>query len=226
MSVSTRIGSLLIALAGVLAWSNQTPTVPAPIHPIGAAPQLPANALKVPLFRQATGYSCGACSMQAVLRYWRGFQGQESQLYERLGTTPKDGTAPEKLVEVAQSFGLQARMQQGCTLEDLQKALALGSTVILNLQAWRDAVPQPKAWQDTWEEGHYVVLVGMDGHWLYTMDPSVSGAYAYLGRAEFLDRWHDFEDRTGTRHEYRHLAVFIQGSRPEAVYPSALVRMD
>ncbi len=230
MSNPSRVGIILVTLGSSLAWGQQpsAPQVPSPPKAIrtSVTPRLPGNALKVPLFRQATGYSCGACSLQSVLCYWQVFSGQESQLYARLDTTPKDGTAPEKLVEVARSFGLTARMQEGTTLEDLRKALAQGITIILNLQAWRDAVPQAKPWKETWAEGHYVVLVGMDDHHLYAMDPSVSGAYAYLPKAEFLERWHDFEDRTGTRREYHQLAVFIQGAKPAGTFPRPLVKME
>jgi predicted double-glycine peptidase len=204
----------ILLLVGSFGWS-QTPTA-----------HLPTKALRVPLFRQATGYSCGAAALQAILRYWQVFQGQESQLYERLGTTPKDGTHPNQLVEGARSFGLTARLQENTTLADLRKAVALGQTVILNLQAWRDAATPAKPWKETWEEGHYVVLVGLDRHNLYAMDPSVSGAYAYLPLPEFLDRWHDYEDRTGTRHDYHHLAIFIQGTKPAGSYPGTPVRME
>jgi predicted double-glycine peptidase len=212
MSILKRAAILI--LVGSQAWS-QTP-----------APHLPAKALCVPLFRQATGYSCGAASLQAILRYWQVYTGQESQLYERLGTTPKDGTHPDKLVEVAKAFGLTVRAQERTTLDDLRKALAQGTTVILNLQAWREATTTAKPWKETWEEGHYVVLVGLDAHYLYAMDPSVSGAYAYLPLQEFQDRWHDFEDRTGTRREFHQLAIFIQGKQGLAHFPGTLVRMD
>jgi predicted double-glycine peptidase len=230
MSLPSRVGAVLVTFGSSLAWGQQAPVPEAPVPPkaagLQAGPRLPADALKVPLFRQATGYSCGACALQSILCYWQVFVGQESQLYDRLGTTPKDGTAPEKLVEVARSFGLTARMQEGTTLEDLRKALAQGTTVILNLQSWPDAVTKAKSWRETWEEGHYVVLVGMDKQYLYAMDPSVAGAYAYIPKAEFLERWHDYESRTGTRREYHHLVVFIHGAKPATSVPRPLVKME
>lgn len=218
------IAIILLGACGPMAWSHSPG--PRPQAAAAPAPRLPAQALPVPLFRQATGYSCGAVALQAVLRYWQVFAGQESQLYPRLDTTPKDGTAPEKLVEGARSFGLAARLQQDTTLADLRQALAKGTTVILNLQAWREAATPAKPWTETWEEGHYVVLVGLDDHYLYAMDPSVSGAYAYLPLQEFQDRWHDYEDRTGTRREYHRLAIFIRGTKAMGRYPGDLVRMD
>ena len=223
------ISLALCILCGPLAWAQALSPSALPPQPALAtkdrSPRLPPAMLPIPLFRQATGYSCGACSLQAILCYWQVYSGQESQLYDRLGTTPKDGTAPEKLVEGARSFGLSARMQEGTTLKDLREALTQGTTVILNLQAWRD-VPAAKPWKDTWEEGHYVVLAGMGRHHLYVMDPSVSGAYAYLPLQEFQDRWHDYENRTGTRHEYHHLAIFIRGAASMVRFPGPIVRME
>ena len=178
------------------------------------APHLPAGSLPVPLFRQATGYSCGAAAMQAVLYYWRVYDGQESALYKVLGTTPAEGTPPEKLVAGARSFGLEARMKEGTELTDLRAALAAGETVILNLQAWREDADKARPWKDLWEDGHYIVLVAMDDIQLYAMDPSVGAGYAFLPLHEFLDRWHDYETVGGTRKEYRRLAIFIKGKTP------------
>ncbi|HJV23258.1 MAG TPA: C39 family peptidase [Holophagaceae bacterium] len=196
-----------------------------PVLQAGAAPRLPAGALPVPLFRQSTGYACGASALQAVLYYWRVYDGQESKLYPTLGTTPEWGTPPEGLVAGARAFGLEARLQEGTELKDLRAALAAGETVILNLQAWRDA-PARGPWKEAWEDGHYVVLVGLDDTHLYAMDPSVGAGYAYLPIAEFLERWHDYTQAGGRRREYRHLAVFIKGKTPLPALPAPPTRMQ
>ena len=191
-----------------------------------AAPRLPPRALPVPCFRQSTGYACGAAALQAVLAYWRVYDGQESKLYPLLGTTPENGTPPERLVAGARTFGLTARMQEGTELGDLRRALAEGETVILNLQAWSEAPAKGTPWKDRWEDGHYVVLVGLDETQLYAMDPSVAAGYAHLPQSEFLDRWHDYTLAGGTRREYRHLAIFIKGKTALPALPAPLTRMD
>ena len=178
------------------------------------APHLPAGSLPVPLFHQATGYSCGAAAMQAILYYWQAYDGQESDLYKVLGTTPAEGTPPEKLVAGARSFGLEARMTEGTELSDLRAALAAGETVIVNLQAWREDAEKAKPWKDLWEDGHYIVLVAMDDTHLYAMDPSVGAGYAFLPLQELPDRWHDYETVNGKHKEYRRLAIFIKGKTP------------
>ena len=199
---------------------------PARAQAPAAPPRLPAQALPVPLFRQSTGYACGAASLQAVLAYWKAYDGRESALYPILGTTEANGTPPEGLVAGARHFGLEARLKEGCELADLRAALAEGETVILNLQAWREAPSRALAWKDVWEEGHYVVLVGLDDTHLYAMDPSVTAGYAYLPLAEFVDRWHDYTTAGGRRREYRHLAVFIKGRTPMQAPTGPLTRME
>ena len=76
------------------------------------------------------------------------------------------------------------------TVGQLERAVDAGQPPIVDLQAWRDtALP----WRETWDAGHYVLLVGYDAERLFVMDPSIMtpGAYAFLPRAELDERWHD-----------------------------------
>jgi predicted double-glycine peptidase len=182
-------------------------------------PRLPAKFLAIPYHRQETDYSCGAAAVLAVLRYWRAYDGSEGSLYERLQTTPKDGTHPKKMTEGLRSFGLKAELSQHLELEDLRAALKRGETAILDIQAWRtEASPRP--WSKDWDDGHYVVLIAMDEQSAYVMDPSVDGgAYGWLPLAELLERWHDYEDRYGPREETFHLAILASGDKTPSVGP-------
>ncbi len=184
-------------------------------NPFYIRPQLPKQALKLSIFEQKTDYSCGAAALLSVLRYWKVYFGSEKALYPILGTTPKDGTNPGGLVRGAQHFGLQAEFKTELRLSDLELAIAEGQTVILDLQAWPDNYDQP--WIDRWEDGHYVVLMALDETYLYAMDPSTGGAYTYLSKAEFLERWHDYEIENGKRVQYFHEGIFIHGDKqPES----------
>jgi predicted double-glycine peptidase len=185
-----------------------TATSPAP-----PAPQLPTDALRVPILRQATVYSCGAAALQAVLAYWDVYDGGESKLYGPLACTEADGTEPDSIVRVARQYGLTAELKENQMVKDLQEALAAGTTVILDMQAWRDRTKTPD-WTKAWEDGHYVVLVGLDKDFVYLMDPSILGTYAFVTIPEFLDRWHDYEARHGKRREYQHAAIFVRGKSP------------
>ncbi|MCX5795764.1 MAG: C39 family peptidase [Elusimicrobia bacterium] len=188
-------------------------------------PRLPADYLQVPLTAQATNYSCGAAALLGVLRYWRAYDGSETSLYPLLATTPEEGTHPARLVAGARHFGLKAEMREGLSWDDLTEALKRRETVILDIEAWPENDPTPDDWSDNWEDGHYVVLVGMDRDFLYLMDPSTHLGYGYIPSAELAGRWHDYETEQGKRREYRRMAVFISGKAHLAGFPAPLERV-
>lgn len=188
--------------------------------------RLPEVHLPVPIIRQATYYSCGAASLLAILYYWKAYDDTESSLYESLHTTEENGTDPGNIVKVARQHGLDAYTKDHLRLSELRDALNRGATVILDLQAWRDSKEKRLPWKKIWESGHYVVLVAMDDHFIYTMDPSAGVGYAYLPLHEFLVRWHDYEERNGEKIRFHRLGIFIQGKRPIKRFPTKLIRIE
>jgi len=186
---------------------------------IGCA-HLPPGALGVPIVEQQTDYSCGPAALTAVLRYWQRPVAREQDLYAPLRTSAKDGTEAYMLEAVARAHGLRAQYRSDVTVDELRAALAAGTTVILDLQAWRDT---KRPWRDDWDDGHYVVLVAIVGDRLYAMDPSADDGFSWLTLGELAERWHDFELREGQRRNLQHMAVFVagdahvtaQGGRPE-----------
>ncbi len=180
--------------------------------------------LPVPLVRQAYPYSCGAAALLSVLYYYDRHQGPESSLYAALAMTESDGTQPERLVETATSYGLTAEFRQNVTSAEVRSALHRDEPVILDIQAWMDD-PTSVRWLETWNEGHYVVAVGMDDQNVYLMDPSVVAAYGYIPLDEFMDRWHDEAIITGKRVRFYRSAIFLTGEKPAQTYPQALQRV-
>ena len=182
------------------------------------APVLPDPFLaSVPDVRQSTGYTCGAAALQAVLAYW-GTSEREDRLVARLHSTPEAGTHPADIVRVAGEFGLSAELREGLTLDDLETALAAGTPVIVDLQAWRSETGVP--WTETWDDGHYMVLLGMDEENLYFEDPSLLGRRGFIPRDEFVDRWHDYEGEPPldpNDRQYVRMAIFIKAGRLPAV---------
>ena len=177
-------------------------------------PALPKDVLPVPIHRQETDYSCGAASLLSVLRYWQAFDGKESDLYGPLQTSPKDGTEPPKLRDVAEKLGLKAELRTEMTLDDLRLLLAKGTPVILDIQAWREGSTAHIPWEKNWEDGHYVVLIGMDEKYAYFMDPVLNDSYAYMPLDELPKRWHDYEDRHGTVERYYQAGIALSGKTP------------
>ena len=187
-----------------------------------APPSAPLLLEGVPDVRQSTSYSCGAAALQAVLAYW-GVSEREDRLMARLRTSPEQGTSPDNIIRVAREYDLEAGLKEGLGLADLEAGLREGWTVIVDLQAWRESAAAP--WTETWDDGHYVVLLGVDEANLYFEDPSLLGARGSIPKREFLDRWHDYEGDApldaGDR-KYVHAAIFIRGdhpSTPQAIQP-------
>ena len=178
-----------------------------------AAAPLPSNLVAVPTVKQQTDFSCGAAAVLSLLRFWRWptYAGVgEAQLYAALSTTQARGTEPEPMVEHLRSAaGLDAVYRNGdVTLAQLEAAVDAREPPILDLQAWRDF---DRPWRETWDAGHYVVLVGYDAERLYVMDPSVltPGAYAWMPREELDERWHDLAGPADVRVE--RMTVFARG---------------
>jgi predicted double-glycine peptidase len=178
-------------------------------------PTLPDNMIPVPLVAQKTDYSCGDASTLAVLRYWLNDdwkQQPETTLYKPLGTTSKDGTDPRPIADfLAAQAGLSADyVSGGVTVEDLEAAVDAGDPTIVDIEAWQAVkrVQDMKPWATDWIDGHYVVLTGYDAQNYYFMDPSTTGRYAYIPKAQFADRWHDV---LGTATHVQHMTIFVHG---------------
>jgi len=175
---------------------------------------LPGNLVRVPVVQQRQGYSCGAAATLLILRYWRidaYARIEESALYEPLRTTQARGTEPEPMVELLCGSGLEARYRHGDVgVDELERAVDAGEPPIVDLQAWSD---HGAPWRETWDAGHYVVMVGYDAERFFFVDPSRATpfGYAFLPRAELDERWHDLAGEADVPLE--RMAVFVRGSR-------------
>jgi predicted double-glycine peptidase len=202
---------------------NDRPRTPAVsgLDPAREEPQsrrIPRGRIAVPPVKQHTGFSCGAAATLSMLRYWkwaRFSRVDESALFHALGTTIAHGTEPEPMVDYLRSVGVAAEYRHGdVTVGQLERAVDAGEPPVVDLQAWRDtALP----WRETWDAGHYVLLVGYDAEHLFVMDPSVMtpGAYAFLPRAELDERWHDLAGPDDVHVE--RMAIFARGRGPHWV---------
>jgi predicted double-glycine peptidase len=178
------------------------------------APEL----LAVPLVSQARPWTCGAAALMAALLYFGVYDDSELRLDEEMGTTPEGGTRVVSIVAEARRFGLAADARTGLTLADLEREVLRGAVVIVAVQAW--ATTPVANWRTHWEDGHYVVIVGLDGNRVYVMDPSVRTGYGYLPRAQFLERWHDYDRQDGGRVDYDRLGIVIRGEKGLDRYPA------
>lgn len=157
--------------------------------------------IDIPRVYQEAGYSCGAAALLAVLRYNGIAIENEQDLYGKLKTTPKQGTAPQEIVRVANEYGLQANFRTDVTLDDITDAANEGVPVLLDIQAWEEEPEEP---DQHIEDGHYVVLMGVADDEIHYMDPS-SGEYESMPFDELQQRWHDVDGPNG--------AIFIEGEQ-------------
>jgi len=178
----------------------------------------PPRLLPVPLISQARPWSCGAAALMAALVYFGVFDEAESVLDSDLHVNPDEGTTVVSIVSEARRFGLKAAAHTELTLDDLAREISRGAVVIAAIQAW----PTDKIadWRTDWEDGHYVVVVGLSNDRVYVMDPSVRTGYAYLDRNEFLARWHDYDMDGDRRVVWNRLGIVIEGGKPIRRYPA------
>ncbi len=172
--------------------------------------------LNVPDVRQSTDYSCGAASLQGILMYW-GIEYREGELIELLNTSPDSGTDPEDIIRVAIDKGLKGEIKENLTIEELEILLKEGIPVIVAIQAWREKTHKP--WEQEWEDGHYVIVIGFDEKNIYFEDPSLLGSRGFMPREEFLARWHDYAGvppMDEKDKKYVRLGIIIRGKNPSA----------
>ncbi|HEY6895325.1 MAG TPA: C39 family peptidase [Rhodanobacteraceae bacterium] len=165
--------------------------------------------------RQTTEYSCGASALQSVLAYW-GEDVDERELMKRMGTTEEAGTYPEKIAHAARSFGFEAEVRQGLTLDEVQKLTAAGDPMIALAQVWRGS-KSGKLGED-FDAGHYISVLGVDADNVYFQDPYVRNCKAFVPRGAFEAHWHHVMGGgtagTNPNPMLEHLGIVIRGKRP------------
>jgi predicted double-glycine peptidase len=196
---------------------------------LSAVASLPPNLVQVPVVTQRRNFSCGPAAALALLRYWRPetyTTVDESDLYTSLETTNERGTEPQPMEAFLRKSGLEAHYRYGdVTVDDLERAVDAREPPIVDLQAWTD---HEAPYRETWDAGHYVVMVGYDAERLFFADPSTMTphGYVFLPRAEFDERWHDLSGLSDDRVE--RMAIFVRGPAPhalESVPPPGAVKL-
>jgi predicted double-glycine peptidase len=168
--------------------------------------------LHVPVVRQRRGFSCGPAAVLSLLRHYRPetyASVEEEALYGPLETSEARGTEPEPMVRLFAQQGIDASYRHTDVTEgELERAVDAGMPPIVDLQAWRDG---DTPWLETWDAGHYVILVGYDAERLFFADPSTMtpDGYDYMPRGELEERWHDLAGEADA--QLRRMAIFVQG---------------
>lgn len=182
---------------------------------IVAQVSLPPSAIRVPLCRQATDYTCGVAALQSILGYHL-TDVRQDVLAKKVKADPQTGARYRQIEKYARKQGYTVTDYADMTIEDLETLLDAGNPVICLIQAW--AKPGTDYAND-WKDGHYVVAIGYDQNSVYFMDPSTLGNYTYIPIDEFLVRWHDGD----SKRKYVHFGICLQKAgplyNPEEVLP-------
>jgi predicted double-glycine peptidase len=164
--------------------------------------------------RQITDYSCGASALRAVLSHW-GREVDETKLMELLRTNSEVGTNPEAIASGARSLGFDAEVIDNLTLDQLERFTADGYPVIALAQVWLSEQDTERLLEDIWDNGHYVVVLGVDRDYVYFQDPFIQMSKAFVPRKTFGDHWHqvmggDLEQNP----KLIHVGIIVRGQGP------------
>jgi len=107
--------------------------------------------------RQSLDFTCGAACFASMFQYFKGWSPGEMHFAKELKTLETGYTAPEDIVNLARSYGLQCGIKIGARVEDLTESLASGHVVFVT---W---------WYE--DAGHYSLVKGLGNEQIVLMDP-------------------------------------------------------
>lgn len=148
--------------------------------------------LAVPHIRQRTNYSCGAACLSMVLKFY-GRKVDEDWLISRTGTTPELGLSPAGIARFLRAARYKHKQQQNMTIGMLSSYVERGWPIIVDYQAWPYKPSQTDLGQ-TWDNGHYSVVVGVRDGRVCLVDPSSARQRRWLDADSFIASWRDIEE--------------------------------
>lgn len=168
--------------------------------------------LNVPDERQEEGWSCGAACVTAVCRFFGVTPDTEGDAIRQLGTSPRDGTDPERVIAVLENAGLETVALSGMGFAEVEHFLSRGMPVIVCCQSWGEPDEVKSL-----ESGHYVVICGATPTHVQIMDParfdpseagpeyggvSLGGQKVSVPRQRFWAGWQDVDTQGNVYNRY------------------------
>jgi len=142
--------------------------------------------LNFPGLKQVYDYDCGANAVQGVLDYY-GIDVREGEIMKLSKTSKRCGTSISGIKKVLRYFNLKYKDGK-MNIEKIKNYINKKIPVLIIIQAW--AYEKKKDWKD----GHYAVVIGYSDKRIYFEDPYI-GKRTYLSYKEFIDRWHDEDNK-------------------------------
>ena len=158
------------------------------------------------------------------MSYW-GKDVDERELMKVLQTTSEEGSYPENIVRGAQALGFEAEGRDHLSLEEVEQFTAGGAPMIGLVQAWRGEKGTAKSAAEEWDNGHYIVVLGVDKDYVYFQDPYTRMNKAFMPRNTFVDHWHHVMGGDLKKNpKLMQLGIFVRGKnaapRPAATKTS------
>ena len=144
--------------------------------------------LDLPNVRQMDDYDCGPAAVRSVLGYY-GIESVEKDVIRATKTSKKWGAEPDDMENALKAMGLEVFQKSGMTVDELRLCTQRRIPVIVAIQAWGDR----DDYSDDWDDGHYVVVKGVDDSVVRIEDPS-SDSESQLPIEEFEERWRGWDD--------------------------------
>ena len=165
--------------------------------------------LDFPHTRQSFDYSCGPGSVQAVMAYY-GEDFRESELIDFLNTDENEGTLIRDITNFFDLKGFSTTVKQNMTTGELFSYIDNHIPVVVMIQAWGKEADFMNNYRDSWNDGHFAVVIGYTKKDVLFSDPALF-TIGYIPVQEFLDRWHDYDE--GETKTYR-LGIAVYGKKP------------
>ncbi len=137
--------------------------------------------LKIPFFKQDTGYTCGPVSLQMAMDFLGKFKG-ELPLARELHTSEKDGTHHKNMIETSVKEGFYCYANNDSSLEEVERFLKEKLPVIVHFT------------EPSEDAGHYSVVAGIEKGNVILNDPW-NGRNFKISKKEFMERWHGKEGK-------------------------------
>jgi predicted double-glycine peptidase len=141
--------------------------------------------------RQENDFNCGPAVLKSVENTIGVDHGSQDDYAKDTDADKDKGTPIVNLEAAAKEHGLEVQSHTGMDLTQIQESLQARKPVIVAVQLDGDEGGPA----DGWDHGHYVVITGLDDHYVTFMDPNSDAPERSWTIEEFLSRWHDHDYR-------------------------------
>jgi len=169
---------------------------------------------KFPQVKQLFDYDCAAKALEAVFLYYGLDEDYEKII--RVAGTGNNGTTVKGMESCLKHFRFDF-LSKKMSIAELKRLIKRKVPVIVLLQAWPGK--EVSDWKNTWDTGHYVVVVGANKRKVFFEDPWCE-PLSFLTWQELEERWHDLV--RGRKYRQHGIAVFGRKDH----LPNTAIHMD